>query len=97
MLFRSHHNTKKRRVRALYQAQAEVAREILSGFVGKEIQVLCDGIDYERGCFVGRAYFNAPDIDGKVYFFADDEITYGQTYEVLVTKADGYDLYGDRL
>ena len=62
-----HHNTKKRRVRTLYEVQAEIARNLLSEYVGKEIEVLCDGIDYERGCFVGRAYFNAPDIDGKVY------------------------------
>lgn len=88
-----HHNTKKRRVRALYKTQGEVAYNILSTFVGKQIQVLCDGIDYERGCFVGRAYFNAPDIDGKVYFHAAEAMQ-GKYYQVLIENNDAYDLFG---
>ncbi|MBE7080872.1 MAG: 30S ribosomal protein S12 methylthiotransferase RimO [Clostridiales bacterium] len=88
-----HHATKKRRVRALYEAQAEVSANILSGFVGKELEVICDGIDYEKGCFVGRAYFSAPDIDGKVYFYAGEAMQ-GETYTVLIDRADCYDLYG---
>ena len=88
-----HHNTKKRRVRTLYEVQAEIARNLLSEYVGKEIEVLCDGIDYERGCFVGRAYFNAPDIDGKVYFHAAEAMQ-GKRYSVLIEKNDAYDLFG---
>ncbi len=88
-----HHATKSRRVRSLYAAQEEISKEIMQSFVGKCIEVVCDGIDYEKGCFVGRAYFNAPDIDGKVYFNAS-EATQGERYEVLVTEADAYDLYG---
>ena len=88
-----HHATKQRRVKALYQTQAEISAAILAQFVGKEIEVLCDGIDYEKGCFVGRAYFSAPDIDGKVYFYAA-EATQGEYYKVLIESADSYDLYG---
>ena len=87
-----HHSTKKRREKALYRIQAGIASEILSGFVGKQIEVLCDGIDYEKGCFIGRAYFNAPDIDGKVYFYAAEAMQ-GERYTVTVTRADDYDLY----
>ncbi|MBE7077365.1 MAG: 30S ribosomal protein S12 methylthiotransferase RimO [Clostridiales bacterium] len=88
-----HHATKKRRVRALYEAQAEISANILSDFVGKEIEVLCDGIDYEKGCFVGRGYFSAPDIDGKVYFHAA-EAAQGEYYKVRVERTDSYDVYG---
>jgi ribosomal protein S12 methylthiotransferase len=88
-----HHATKKRRVAALYKAQAEVATNILSAFIGKQVEVLCDGIDYEKGCFVGRAYFSAPDIDGKVYFYASEAMQ-GERYMVTVDQADSYDLYG---
>lgn len=87
-----HHATKQRRVRALYDIQSNVSSEILRSFVGKRIEVLCDGIDYEKGCFVGRAYFSAPDIDGKVYFNATEAMQ-GERYEVLVDAADAYDLY----
>ena len=88
-----HHATKQRRVRALYKAQAEVALDLLSGFVGKQIEVVCDGIDYEKGCFVGRAYFSAPDIDGKVYFYAGEAMQ-GKRYTITVDQADSYDMYG---
>jgi ribosomal protein S12 methylthiotransferase len=88
-----HHATKARRVRALYETQREISAEILQAFVGKTIPVLCDGMDYEKGCFVGRAYFSAPDIDGKVYFNAR-EAAQGEISNVRITNADSYDLYG---
>ena len=88
-----HHATKQRRVKALYQTQQAVSERILKSFVGKEIEVLCDGIDYEKGCFVGRAYFNAPDIDGKVYFNAA-KAEQGKYYQVKIERSDAYDLFG---
>ncbi len=88
-----HHATKKRRVKALYETQRRISSEILNGFIGKRIEVVCDGIDYDKNCFVGRAYFNAPDIDGKVYFNAAEAMQ-GESYLVEVTHADSYDLYG---
>ncbi|MGN1103959.1 MAG: 30S ribosomal protein S12 methylthiotransferase RimO, partial [Candidatus Coproplasma sp.] len=63
-------SVKKKRVKKLYEVQSEISYQFLSGFVGKKLNVVCDGIDYDRNCFVGRAYFNAPEIDGKVYFNA---------------------------
>ncbi len=88
-----HHATKNRRVRGLYEAQKEISKGLLAKFVGKTIEVVCDGIDYEKSCFVGRAYFNAPDIDGKVYFNATEAMQ-GKRYEIIVDSADAYDLYG---
>ncbi len=88
-----HHATKRRRVKKLYEVQQEISREILNSFVGKKIKVICDGIDYDKNCFAGRAYFNAPDIDGKVYFNAH-QAEQGEEYEVFVNGADSYDLYG---
>ena len=89
-----HPKTKARRVRALYQTQEKVAKRLLDGLLGKQIEVVCDGIDYEKSCFVGRAYFNAPDIDGKVYFNAVEAMQ-GERYVINVTRADNYDLYGE--
>ncbi len=84
---------KKKRVRALYAVQKEISKEFLRGFVGKTIEVICDGIDYDKNCFVGRGYFSAPDIDGKVYFHANEGVQ-GERYMVKITKSDSYDLYG---
>lgn len=88
-----HHATKARRVKRLYETQRAISEERLAAFVGQELEVVCDGIDYDRNCFVGRAYFNAPDIDGKVYFNAGEAVQ-GQRYVVKIDGADAYDLYG---
>ncbi len=89
-----HHATKQRRVKALYKTQEEISAKLLSKYVGKSLEVVCDGIDYQRNCFIGRAYFNAPDIDGKVYFHAAYAMQ-GERYTILITKSDSYDLYGE--
>ncbi len=88
-----HHATKQRRVRELYRVQEALSRKQLAALVGEEIEVLCDGIDYEKGCFVGRAYWNAPDVDGKVYFHAAQAMQ-GKRYTIKVEKTDAYDVYG---
>lgn len=84
---------KRKRVKQLYAVQREISRKFLSGFMGKTVRVLCDGIDYDRGCFVGRAYFSAPEIDGVVYFKANNAMQ-GDYYEVLISSCNDYDMYG---
>jgi ribosomal protein S12 methylthiotransferase len=84
---------KNKRVKALYKVQAEVSAKKLKEMRGKTITVVCDGIDYERECFVGRSYKNAPEIDGKVYFHAMEAVQ-GKEYEIKIIQTDSYDLYG---
>ncbi len=84
---------KKRRVRKLYAVQREISYAKLHSLVGKKLRVMCDGINYEKNCFEGRAYFSAPDIDGKVYFNAESAVQ-GEYSEVIITDNDSYDLIG---
>ncbi len=84
---------KRKRVKKLYEIQRRISADKLKGYVGKKLEVICDGIDYERNCFVGRAYFQAPEIDGVVYFNAYSAVQ-GEKYSVLIEKSDSYDLYG---
>ena len=84
---------KQKRVKALYRKQAEISRGNLKKYQGKTLSVVCDGVDFERGCFTGRAYFQAPEIDGSVYFTASHAET-GKRYRVIVDRTDSYDLYG---
>ena len=88
-----HPSVKKRRVKELYAAQEKISAAFTAGFVGKETEVLCDGIEYEKGLFQGRTYFQAPEIDGCVYFTAA-HAEEGKRYKVLVDRAEPYDLYG---
>lgn len=84
---------KARRVKAMYAVQKEVSAKFLQGFTGKTLRVLCDGISEEDGCFTGRAYFSAPEIDGRVLFNAA-YAAQGEFYDVLIERADSYNLYG---
>ncbi|MDE7439831.1 MAG: 30S ribosomal protein S12 methylthiotransferase RimO, partial [Clostridia bacterium] len=84
---------KKRRVKKLYAVQREISSSKLHSFVGNKLHVLCDGINYEKNCFEGRAYFSAPNIDGKVYFNSPSAVQ-GEYYEVIITDSDSYDLKG---
>ncbi len=88
---------KTQRLKKLYSAQKAVVKENLKTFKGKTIKVLAEGFDSEQLVYYGRAYFNAPEVDGKVYFFSADEIVYGEYVDVKITKATGYDLFGEKL
>ena len=87
-------SVKNSRVKKLYEAQKEISLYFTKSKLNKTIKVLCDGIDYEKQCFYGRAYFSAPDIDGKVYFTSNETVNQGEYYNVFVEKVDEYDLYG---
>ncbi len=85
--------TRKRWQRELYERQAEISSIKLSGYVGKTLSVVCDGIDFGRSSFVGRAYFQAYEIDGCVYFTAP-AAEEGKRYTVVIDRAETYDLFG---
>ena len=85
---------KESRVKKLYSVQKQISRKILKSYVGQTIEVLADGINYDNQSFEGRAYFSAPEIDGKVYFTSTEEVCQGERYLVKIESADAYDLYG---
>lgn len=88
---------KNSRLKKLYLVQKKVAVKLNKAFIGKTIKVLAEGFDQNALVYYGRSYFNAPDIDGKVYFFSKDEVERGNYYDIKITKVDGLDLYGERL
>lgn len=62
-------------------------------FVGQTLEVLCDGIDTEKGAFYGRTEYQTPEVDTKVYFTADFNVKEGEVYKVHITDVD-FDWYG---
>ncbi len=87
---------KQKRYRKLYAIQKKVVKENNKALIGKTVKVFAEGFDADQLVYYGRAYFNAPDIDGKVYFFSGDEVNFGEFYDIKIIKATGYDLYGER-
>lgn len=86
---------KRRRVNALGSVCTAVTREFNAGFCGKTLEVLYEDADYERNMFMGRAEFQAPDVDGRVYFTSKTPVDVGNTYRVRITRTDDYDLFGE--
>ncbi len=78
----------------LLSRQERITEKCLGQYVGKTIEVLVegsdpDGLDY----YVGRAWFNAPEIDGVV-LIESDELDDCTVAEVEITNAIGTDLFG---
>ena len=87
---------KTQRLKKLYSLQKKVVKENYKALIGKTVKVVAEGFDENQLVYYGRAYFNAPDIDGKVYFFSGEEVDYGCEYDIEIIKSTGYDLYGER-
>jgi len=85
---------KRKRVTALGKACAEATRAFNRSLVGKTVEVIYEDIDYDRNLFIGRADFQTPDVDGRVYFKARS-VEVGNYYKVKITDCDDYDLYGE--
>ena len=90
-------SVKNKRLKKLYSVQKKVVKDNAKALKGKTFKVFAEGFDENELTYYGRAYFNAPDVDGKVRFFSGEEIKYGEFYDVKILSADGYDLYGERL
>ena len=89
-------SVKTARVKKLYSTQKKVVKQNYKKLIGRNFKVFAEGFDEDRLVYYGRAYFNAPDIDGKIYFFSGDEVKNGDFVNVKIIKADGYDLIGER-
>ncbi len=60
--------------------------------VGKSFKVMVDGTN-ESGYF-GRTEQDAPDVDNLVYFNSSRNLINGDLVNVMITKAEEYDLFG---
>ena len=90
-------SVKTKRLKKLYSAQKKVAKKRAKKIVGSTLFVLAEGFDEERLAYFGRAYFSAPDIDGKIYFLSENEVPFGTHVRVKITDAEDYDFYGERV
>ena len=85
---------KNQRLKRVEKVQSRIMQEIADTYIGRTIEVYADNIDYDRGCFVGHADWQHPEIDNKVYFKADFVVNCGQRYTVRIEGRDKLDLVG---
>ncbi len=87
--------TREGRLQSVMQTQLAISEAWLSSFVGKTLEVVCEGYDPILRRYFARAAFQAPEIDGVVYFeSARKEIAVGEFLSVRIESAMEYDLIG---
>lgn len=84
-----------RRQELVMELQADIMDEWSRGFVGKTIEVLCEGYDEETGLQFGRSFADSPDIDGIVLF--SGECAAGAFTKVRIENVDDGQWYGVQL
>ncbi|HRO76591.1 MAG TPA: TRAM domain-containing protein, partial [Crocinitomicaceae bacterium] len=87
-------NVKRERADAIMELQSGISYELNQAKVGKVFKVLFDRA--EGNYFIGRTEFDSPEVDNEVLVEKTDDnfIRIGDFANVLITKADHYDLYG---
>lgn len=86
--------TKQRRAEVIMEIQTVVSAALLRKKVGSVQEVVVEGYNKRHKCYVGRSAFDAPEIDGLVYFKSSAEHHIGDFVSVKIEKSSDYDLYG---
>lgn len=84
---------KKQRHKKLMTLQQKISKEINEAYVGKIIPCIVEGYT-DDGVVLMRSEHDAPEIDGMVYASSDKPVVPGDIENVLIERADEYDLFG---
>ena len=87
--------TKQDRYDVLMDVQLGVSQAKQEKMLGRTLTVLVEDFDTVAEIHVGRSAFDAPDVDGKVYFRAKGRLAAGQFVKVKITETLDYDLVGE--
>ena len=87
--------TKQDRCDNIMETQALISASRNEEKIGKVTEVLIEGWDDYIKCYFGRAPWDAPEIDGKVFFMAHKPLKIGQYVKVKINDCLDYDLLGE--
>lgn len=85
-------DVKQERLDTLMRAQEKISAEINAAKVGQVLKVIVDR--EEEDFYVGRTQFDSPEVDPEMLIAKDRPLEPGQFYQVRVTDAQAFDLYG---
>ena len=74
--------------------QEEISEELSNEKIGTVQEVLVEGFDEVIKSHYGRTYGDSVEIDGKVFFKADEKIPAGTFTDVKIEQAMAFDLFG---
>jgi len=84
-----------RRAELLVDVQSDIIDAYNESVLGSVREVLCEGFDGQAQMYFGRSYAESPDIDGRIWFTAD-EAEPGQLIDVRLTGTMDGELTGER-
>ena len=84
---------KDERLDALTFLQESVSLQLNQNKIGQTFKVLIDRKEGEY--YVGRTEFDSPEVDNEVLISIEEEIKIGNFYQVKITDAAEFDLYGE--
>ena len=85
----------RRRAELAVDVQSDIIDAYNESVLGSEREVLCEGFDGQAQMFFGRSYAESPDIDGRIYFTADEEVAPGTFVTVRLTGTMDGELTGE--
>jgi ribosomal protein S12 methylthiotransferase len=84
---------KQARLDELMAIQQGISAELSQAKIGQEFKVMIDRKEGEY--YIGRTQFDSPEVDPEVLIKAEGKrLLSGRFYQVLITDADDFDLYG---
>lgn len=89
--------TKLDRAEHIMETQLSVATAKNEEKIGTVCRVLIEGYDDYIKCYFGRSQYDAPEIDGKVFFMAHEPLVIGDFATVQINDIIEYDLLGEQI
>ncbi len=83
-----------RRAEIVAELQSRIMDDYNDSLVGKTLEVLVEGYDRLAECQFGRTYADSPEIDGMVFFSAENRYRPGSFVKVTIEEAMDGDLIG---
>lgn len=88
---------KEHRAELIMDTQTRIMEQKGQEYLGKTLTVLNEGFDRYAECWFGRSCMDAPDIDGKVFFTAEQKPVLGTFVQVRIDDCVDCDLFGERV
>lgn len=85
---------KMQRANEIMEIQSQISWELNQQKIGRKLRVMIDR--KEGGYYVGRTEYDSPDVDNEVLINVENDryLRPGEFYEVEITAAEDFDLYG---
>ena len=83
------------RAEIVVDVQSDIIDAYNESVLGSVREILCEGFDPQAQMFYGRSYAESPDIDGRVWFTAEEEVPAGTFVSVRLTGTMDGELTGE--